>query len=137
MRLVIDTNRIIAGFLKSSSSRAILFNPAFRFYAPDYLVTEIQKHMGYLMDKAHLTEDESDEALSLLLSRVTLVPFEDFQASYRHACSLMEEIDEDDAPFLAVGIALKLDGIWTADRHFLQQTVLPVYSNRDLECPEH
>ncbi|MFA5294518.1 MAG: PIN domain-containing protein [Methanoregulaceae archaeon] len=136
MRLVIDTNRIIAGFLKSSSSRGVLFNPAFRFYAPDVVVMEITKHSKYLREKAHLTEEESEQILSLLISRVTLVPFEHFQESYSRACSLMEEIDKDDAPFLAVGIALKLDGIWTADWHFLQQKVLPVYSNRDLECRE-
>jgi predicted nucleic acid-binding protein len=45
----------------------------------------------------------------------------------------MEMIDPDDTPFLAVGIALSLDGIWTEDRHFLRQSELTVFTNRDLE----
>jgi len=42
---------------------------------------------------------------------VTLVSIEDFAGSYSHAVSVMEMIDPDDTPFLAVGIALSLDGI--------------------------
>ena len=44
----------------------------------------------------------------------------------------MESIDENDAPFLAVGLALKLDGIWTEDRHFLRQDLLKVFHTGDL-----
>lgn len=99
-------------------------------------MTEIQKHMGYLMDKAHLTQEESDQVLLMLISRGEMVPCENFADHYHRACSLMKGIDEHDAPFPAVGIALKLDGIWTADRHFFPQTVLPVYSHRDPECRE-
>lgn len=43
--------------------------------------------------------------------RVNLVPFEEFAEAYLLASSLMAGIDEDDAHFLAVGIALSLDGI--------------------------
>jgi predicted nucleic acid-binding protein len=133
MQLVIDTNRIIAGLLRASSARSILFNPAFQFYAPDYILTEIRKHQEYLMAKSHVSREEFDLILSILFSRVILVSFEEFAVAYPRACSLMQGIDENDAPFLSVGIALSLDGIWTEDRHFLRQQILRVYSNLDLE----
>lgn len=133
MRLVIDTNRIIAGLIRSSQSRRILFNPSHEFFAPGYILAEIGKHRGYLMEKARLTPEEFDLLLDLMMERVTLVPVEDFASSYPFAVSIMEKTDVDDAPFLAVGIALSLDGIWTGDRHFLRQDELPVFSNRDLE----
>jgi len=44
----------------------------------------------------------------------------------------MKTIDENDSPFLAVGIALGIKGIWTEDRHFLRQNLLNVYSTGDL-----
>ncbi|MDD5189349.1 MAG: hypothetical protein PHF57_14175 [Methanoregula sp.] len=39
MKLVIDTNRIMAGFLRDSTSRKIILHDAFSFYAPDYIET--------------------------------------------------------------------------------------------------
>jgi len=52
MKLVIDTNRIMAGLLKESTSRKIILNNHFLFYAPDYIETELFKHREYLMKKA-------------------------------------------------------------------------------------
>jgi predicted nucleic acid-binding protein len=73
-----------------------------------------------------------DMLLQILLDRVTLVPFDDFEQEYPHALRCMEHVDEDDTPFLAVGFALDLDGIWTEDRHFLRQDFLKVYSTNEL-----
>lgn len=41
MKLVIDTNRIMAGLLKDSTSRKIILHDSFSFYAPDYIETEL------------------------------------------------------------------------------------------------
>jgi len=70
--------------------------------------------------------------MRILLERVVLVPFEEFSDEYDHAMQIMEPVDEDDSPFLAVGLALGLDGIWTGDPHFYRQDLLSVFSNRDL-----
>jgi predicted nucleic acid-binding protein len=70
--------------------------------------------------------------MQTLLDNVELVPFEDFKREYDRAMEIMEPVDENDAPFLAVGLALGIEGIWTEDRHFLQQDLLNVYSTGDL-----
>ena len=44
----------------------------------------------------------------------------------------MEPVDADDTSFLAVGLALHLDGIWTEDRHFLRQVLMKVFHTSDL-----
>ena len=84
------------------------------------------------MKKAKLSEENFDLLMQILLDNVELVPFEDFSGDYDRAMSIMETVDENDAPFLAVGLALGTEGIWTEDRHFLHQDLLNVYSNRDL-----
>ena len=66
------------------------------------------------------------------MNKVILVPFEDFGQEYDHAMQIMKTVDENDSPFLAVGIALGIKGIWTEDRHFLRQNLLKVYSTGDL-----
>jgi predicted nucleic acid-binding protein len=43
MKLVIDTNRIMAGLLRDSASRKIILHDSFSFYAPDYIETELLK----------------------------------------------------------------------------------------------
>ena len=84
------------------------------------------------MKKAKMTESDFDTLLHTLLEQITLVPFEDFEQEYPHAIRIMESIDENDAPFLAVGLALRLHGIWTEDRHFLRQDLIRVFRTGDL-----
>ncbi|WAC05321.1 MAG: PIN domain-containing protein [Methanoregula sp.] len=132
MKLVIDTNRIMAGLLKDSVSRKIILHDHFSFYAPDYIGTELLKHRAYLMKKAKMSGPDFTVLMDILLSRVILVPFKDFEPEYPRAMHIMEPIDGKDAPFLAVGLALGLDAIWTEDRHFFQQDLLKVYTTSDL-----
>jgi predicted nucleic acid-binding protein len=132
MKLVIDTNRIMAGLLKESTSREIIIDGLFLLYAPDYIETELFRYREYLMKKAKLTDSDFDTLLHILLEQITLVPFDDFKGDYSRAIRTMESVDENDAPFLAVGLALRLDGIWTEDRHFLRQDLLKVFHTGDL-----
>jgi predicted nucleic acid-binding protein len=122
----------MAGLLKESTSRKIILNNHFLFYAPDYIETELFKNREYLMKKAKMTESDFDTLLHILLEQITLVPFDAFEQDYPRAIRIMESIDEDDAPFLAVGLALRLNGIWTEDRHFLRQDLIKVFHTSDL-----
>jgi hypothetical protein len=70
--------------------------------------------------KSRMPEPDFDSILRLLIDRVTLVPFEEFEPEYSRAMQIMETIDENDSLFLAVGLALGINGIWTGDRHFLK-----------------
>ena len=132
MRLVIDTNRIMAGLIKDSTSRRILLHPSFEFFAPDYIETELFKHRPYLVKKAKISDQDFDLLMHTLLDNIALVPFEDFESEYQHATEVMKPVDENDAPFLAVGIALGIGHIWTEDRHFQKQDLLQVCTTRDL-----
>lgn len=132
MRMVIDSNRFMAGVLKDSLSRELILSGRFEFYSPDYLVIEIRKYEEYLIEKAKLMEGQFDVILLALLDNVNLAPYEEFKDELGRAIEIMKDIDIKDAPFLAVGMALGLDGIWTEDKHFLEQDRLKVYGTRDL-----
>ena len=84
------------------------------------------------MKKAKIPGPDFDLLMHTLLEQVILVPFEDFELEYKHAMRIMATIDENDAPFLAVGLALDIGSIWTEDRHFQRQDLLKVCSTRDL-----
>ena len=132
MRLVIDTNCLIAGLLRSSISRQIILSHQFDLYAPGHLLIEIKKCREYLEKKARTTTQEFDQLLETFMERITLVQFERFGHEFDRALDIMRSVDEKDTAFLAVGMYLELDGIWTEDKDFQKQDVLTVYSTKDL-----
>ncbi len=132
MRLVIDTNRLVAGVLKDSSSRELILSGRFEFYSPDQLVIEIKKYEDHLTEKGRLEHGQFDTILNALLDNIILVPYEEFRLEFEEAIGIMLDIDVKDAPFLAVGMALGLDGIWSEDRHFQGQDRLKVYDTGDM-----
>lgn len=132
MRLVIDSNRFAAGLLRDSVSRKIIYNNYLEFFAPQYLITEIEKYIAHFARKTNRSEEQIGEGIAALLENVRLLPSEEFERETAMADAIMKDIDERDAPFLAVGMAIGADGIWTEDRHFQKQNTLKVYSTKDL-----
>ncbi len=132
MKLVIDSNRIMAGLIKNSTSRIITLSKVFDFVAPGFLVIEIEKYREYLIKKAKQTEKEFDLTLSTLLGRVELIDEEDFINYMDMAEEAMRDIDLKDATFLAVGLACKTEGIWSEDRDFDEQNLLVRYTTKDM-----
>jgi len=78
MHLVIDTNRLIAGLLRSSISRWIILSDRFDFYAPDYLLVEVDKYREIIQRKARITSSEFDHIFEILREEITLIPFVQF-----------------------------------------------------------
>jgi len=132
MKLVIDSNRVMAGLIKDSITRMIILNEKFEFIAPEYLLTEIYKHRDYLMKKAHLSDREFELTLSTLMERIDFIPEDEFMGSLEKAEKIMKDIDPKDSPFLAVGLSFKIEGIWSEDKDFDQQDVIKRYSTKDL-----
>ena len=132
MKLVIDTNRLMAALLKSSVSREIILSEKIEFYSPEYMIKEIEKHRKYLMNKSKLNKEDFNFLLFTLLEKITLVPFEEFKHKYMDAVKIMINIDINDSAFIALGLAMKADGIWTKDKGYYKQKVLTVYSTKEL-----
>ena len=141
MKIVIDTNRLIAALLRSSVSRKIVLNDKFDFYSPNIITEEIQKHRKYLIDKANIKPGEFEIILSTLIEKIKLVPFNGFKHEFIRAVDIMKEFDVTDSAFIALALALKADGIWTEDKHFLKQNNVKIYStvelNRMLDRPRN
>jgi predicted nucleic acid-binding protein len=78
MKLVIDSNRVMAGLIKDSVTRMLILYETFNFIAPEYLLIEIEKYRDYLMKKAHQSDIEFDLTLSALIERISFVPENEF-----------------------------------------------------------
>jgi predicted nucleic acid-binding protein len=132
MKLVIDSNRIMAGLIKDSQTRKIIFNEEFDFIAPDYVITEIEKYRQYLIEKSKLTDREFDITLLSILERIELIPSDVFIDHLELAEEIMKDIDIKDSPFLALGLAAKAGGIWSEDKDFDMQIKIKRFSTKEL-----
>lgn len=130
MKIVVDTNRIIAALVKDSTTRSILFNKNFKLITSDYTITEIQEHKDELKAKTYLNNAEFDILLGLVFEHIEIVPELDYK-DFINECK-NEINDPDDVPVLAVAIATKADGIWAHDPHFKKQKRVKVFTNIDL-----
>lgn len=130
IRLVIDTNCIIAGLIRNGLSRQLLFSKIFQFFTPDYALFEINKHSGELCKKAHITFDEFELLIKLLFEKIKIVPKEDYFRYLNEAQHMTS--DKDDATFIALALKLSVDGIWSEDYHFQEQHKIKIYTTQDM-----
>ncbi|NMC05830.1 MAG: hypothetical protein GYA24_11490 [Candidatus Lokiarchaeota archaeon] len=132
MKLVVDTNRIIAALLKDSANRKVLFSVKFDFFTPQETLSEIRKYKDYIIKKAKIGEDDFDKLFDQIVLKIHIVDLETMRPKLEEAESVMKSIDIKDKWFLAVGMALELDGIWTEDNHFFRQQVLKPFTTKAL-----
>ena len=127
MRLVLDTNILIAALIKDSLTREIFFAPGFEFLLPEYALGEVRRHHQKIARYASLTAHEVDLLLSLLLESVTVVPMERILPHLQEAEVMIGSVDQDDVPFVALALAVENDGIWSNYRAFEQLSKIKVW----------
>jgi len=130
MKVVIDTNRIIAALVKKGITRNILFDEKFEFTTPDYTISEIHEHEGELKAKTKLSHEEFEVLLNLLFEHIKIIPEPDYKDFIKDCKDDIN--DPDDIPILACAIATNADGIWAHDPHFKEQNKVKVFTNIDM-----
>lgn len=130
MKVVIDSNRIIAALIKDSTTRAIFFDDFFELFAPATMNEEIEKYREEIMQKSKLTQEEFDSVLSLCMENIAIIAQENYH-------SLLDEMkqytaDVKDISYLAVCSLTNAEGIWTHDPHFAGQKKFKILTNIDM-----
>ncbi len=132
MRLVVDTNRIIAALIKNSFSRKIIMSRKFELVTINFAVAEVKEHKKEIVSKANLSDIEFDKLLSVFFGKIYIV--EDFviKNQEKRARGIMDAIDSDDSPFIALAMSIDNDGIWSDDRHFTKQNTVKIWKTEQL-----
>ncbi len=131
MKLIVNTNRIIAALIKDSTSRKILQNEKLEFYTINFGKSEIDKYKDEIIEKSGTTEEEFNSVLTILLQNISIVPDLEIQAKMNEAKEIMDSIDPKDTPFIAAAMAVQCD-IWSDDRHFEKQDKVKCWKTKDL-----
>ena len=130
MMLVVDTNVIISAALRKSITQDILFNKVFQFYAPEFVREEIEEHKEELLESGTYTNDEFNAVLSLIFSKISIVPEEEYAPHKEEV--LRFSPDKDDWPFLALAKHLNA-ALWSYDSDLrLKQNIIKVHTTSEL-----
>ena len=131
MRLVVDSNRIIAALVKDSYSRKIILYGNLELLAIRISQRDIQKYKQDILKKSKITEEQFKSIFEKLNEKLIELDDGVIESNMKEAKKLMDKIDEDDTPFIAAALATRT-GIWSDDRHFEKQKRIKIWKTKDL-----
>ena len=122
LRIVADTNKVIASLLCDGKVRRLLFHPSLEILLPKYVLEEIDEHREYLEEKV------SQKAIDFILSKISrkariIGAKELSREALIKARRLAEGFDIDDYPFIAVAIEHNAI-IWTNDKKLIKHALI-------------
>ncbi|MCL4379684.1 MAG: PIN domain-containing protein [Candidatus Marsarchaeota archaeon] len=132
MRLITDTNRIIAALIKDGASRKVILSNKFELVTAEFTRKELREHRVEILKKAKISEKDLDGLLALFFKRIYVVDDSALKVKFETAMKIMDKIDPDDTPFIALALYIDNDGIWSDDRHFKMQKVISVFTTSNL-----
>ena len=131
MRLIVDTNRVIAALIRDSLSRRIIPHLPVEFMTITILEQEVQKHKAVILQKANLTPAEFEIIFEKLKEKMVMIDDAMVMTKIKEARQIMDKIDHDDTPFIAAALATHAD-IWSDDSHFERQGKVKVWKTSNL-----
>ncbi len=120
MKLIVDTNKIIACLLKDGMVRRILFLPSLELYTVRYVFDEIEEYKNELLLKV------SKASYELLLLKVKMktksIGFSlDDKSLLQIAKEIASKFDIDNYPLIALALKLNIP-IWTNDKGMIKHS---------------
>jgi len=115
--IIVDTNVLFSALLADQSSFAdMLLSSDNQFFICEAILIELFKHKEKIVKASRLSEEELIRVYHILLKRVNIFKEELIAPiNRRKAFELCSDIDESDAPHVA--LTLELNGLlWTGDK---------------------
>lgn len=132
LKLVIDANIILSALIRDSITRKILIGSAIEFYAPDYLIEEVEKYISLVSRKNSLSEHDNKKILDIICKYITIVGIELYEENINRALEIMSNIDIKDTPYVALALSFDNDGIWSEDKGFFKQNKIKVWRTQEI-----
>ena len=124
MRIVLDANIVIAALLGSRATLTIITSQNHMFYAPKFILKEVEKYKEDICERINQSELEFDENFEVLKVFINIANIEEYDLFMPKAKEAMEKRDWKDCDYLACALAVNADFIWTNDKDFTIQTLI-------------
>ncbi len=129
MELVVDANILFSALIRSAETTQLFYSDKLILYAPEFLFTELKEHKEEILLKSGFSEDDFYLALSLLLSQVHLIPYNEFHEFIQLAKEISPDVD--DIEYFALAFQLRCS-FWTNDKRLKSQNSVNVISTSEL-----
>ena len=130
MKLVIDANIVISAALNfEGTTRELIFFEDIELFAPDFLLSELEKHRLSLIEKSKVSERDFDLTVSIILSKIKLISYSEFNSFLEKAREIC--LDLNDEEYFALSLSLNIP-IWSDDKDLKKQNVVKVISTKEL-----
>ena len=128
MDLIVDANVIFSALIAGQGmTHELLFRNTLQLHSPEFIQEEIKKHKVEITQKTKLSEQEIDLALSILFSRIKIIPSQETNLIQAEKISP----DPDDSEYFALAIKLKCP-IWSNDKRLKQQDKIKIINTTEL-----
>lgn len=130
MELVIDANVVISALISmNGKTRDLFFLGEFSLFAPEYLLEEVEKYKTEIIKKSNLDEESFKLAISLIFSKIKLIPFSEFELLISKAKDICP--DPNDMEYFALALSKNIS-IWSDDKALKQQSTIKILSTSEL-----
>jgi predicted nucleic acid-binding protein len=132
MIVVIDTNILFSALIRDSTVRKLILDYEDAFLIPYYIFEELLIHRDQILTKSGIGKAEFDDLLMELLSKVSIVTYEELIDCSEAAIALTNGIDLKDAPFVACALAFPGSVIWSDDKALKRIRKIRVLSTEEM-----
>jgi len=129
-RLIVDTSVLIPFIITDGITRRLILEGRFGLYTVNEALVEIWESKDE-WNRRKMSDQTIKKLIDLMLTRITIIPDEDFKDLIKEAYSIMRGVHVNDTPFLAAAMHLN-SPVWSNDAHFKKQKKVKVYSTRDI-----
>lgn len=134
MKIVVDVNVVLSSLLtKGDSSEVFKLNSIFNkfeFIAPEFLLTELEKHKEEFFKRSKLSKEEFDESLEFVLEQINFIPKSEFSEYVSKAEEILAEHLKD-VPYVA--LALKLNcPIFSGDKKLRKASPVRILTPKEM-----
>ena len=130
MKIVVDTNMIIAALIKNSVSRKIINHLSAELITINFLDTEIEEHKKELMNKSKLNEEQFNLILTKLKEKLIFIDDKIILTRIEEAKKIMDNIDKGDSYFIAAALVTNSD-IWSDDKDYQKQNKVKIWKTEE------
>lgn len=124
MRIVLDANILIAAMLGSRGTITIITSQNHSFYVPIKILEEIRNHKKEILRWTGQSDAEFEDSLDALMAFVRVIEYSEYESAMNESVKTMGM--KHDAHYLACAITQSANLIWSNDKDFKMQNIIPV-----------
>lgn len=128
--LVVDANIPFAALVAwEGMTQELLFSISLELISPEFMPLELEKYFPLIAEKSGCSIEEIRIALSLVLSRIKIIPFNEYERFVPNAKEICP--DPKDVEYVALALAQNCS-IWSNDQELGKQEKVKVISTSEL-----